>query len=230
VGPVPETARVTYTTGEIFAAAARVTGPDTPQGFPPKYTKNVQRSELFNAAMFWDVQGLAQWEKRHGIDLEKEPSEIFEQYLKSGHAIFATLVTHPRVPDAKLWARCSVVLQRGVIVYADGHESLFLRSNFHSAKETGEGVNFAPRGGIQVTFASDAIWFPLELTRVVQEPMSYVVLDVLTPKPLDTTRLPKPFQIGRTGQMQFGGRAFEVVRLTATLATKQKWPDLKLKP
>jgi hypothetical protein len=230
LGPVPDTARVTYTTGEIFAAAARVTGPETPKGFPEKYTRRLERVDLFNATMSWEMPAVTGWLKRHGIEMEKEPEGIFAQYLKGGHAIFGTLVTHPRVPDPKLWVACSVVLQRGVIVFANGRQTLFLRSQFHSAKDAQAFVNFVPRGGIEVSFASDTIWFPLELTRVIQEPASYVVLDILTRGPLDTAQLPKPFQAEKTGQMQYRGGAFHVTRLTATLAAKQPWPDLRLKP
>ncbi len=212
---------------------ARVTGPDIPKDFPKKYLKNLQKVELFNASMSWDTQELARWEKRHGVEMEKEPVAIFEDYLKTGHVIFTTLVGHPRVPDPQRWIACSVVLQRAVIVYAEGskgREKLFLRSYFHSAKDSENFVNFVPRGGIEVSFASDTIWFPLELTRVIQEPASYVVLDVLTPKPLDVKQLPEPFRLGKTGQMQYQGKLYSVTRATAKLAAKQKWPDLRLKP
>jgi len=40
------------------------------------------------------------------------------------------------------------------------------------------------------SFASDTIWFPLETTQLIDEPESYVVLDILTPERLGAKELP----------------------------------------
>lgn len=207
-----------------------MTGPEIPKDFPAKYTKDLKRVGLFNASMSWDIQQLVRWEERHGIQMEKEPSAIFEDYLRTNHVIFSTLVEHPKVNDAARYTACSVVLQRGVIVYGSPRERLFLRSYFHSAKDSENFANFVPRGGIEISFASDTIWFPLELTRVIQEPASYVVLDILTPKPFRTKELREPFRVGKGGEISYEGRKYYVSRVTAKLAAKQKWPDLRLQP
>ncbi len=116
-----------------------------------------------------------------------------------------------------------------MIVYADGRESLFLRSQFHSAKDENNYVNLAPPGGIHVSFASEAIWYPLELTQFIKMPDSYVVLDILTSQPLDSKLLPKEFSVGKTGRMNYQNRPYSVTRVTAKLGGNRKWPDLRLK-
>ena len=230
VGPVPAQARVAYTDGRIFAAVNAVTGPEVPRDVPQKYLKGLQRVELFNASMSWDTQALTSWEKRHGIDMESEPLSIFDQYIRGGYVIFSTLVQHPTVPEPKLYAACSVVLQRGVIVYANGKEDLYLRSYFHSAQDSAHYANFVPRGGVRISFESDGIWFPLELTRVIQEPYSFVVLDILTPRPVDPRQLPTSFRAGRRGTISLGGARYSVVRVTAKLSAREKSPDMNLRP
>jgi hypothetical protein len=234
VGPAPGTAKVTYTDGQIFNTVARVTGRDIPKGFPEKYTQDLHEVEMFNATMAWSTNEVTSWHKRYLGEIGQEPLSIFEEYLRTGHVIFGTLVQHPPVnPDAAQFRACSTVLQRGVIVHArasPGRETLFLRSYLHSAKDPQTFVNFVPRGGVQMSFASDTIWFPLELTRVIQEPASYVVLDILTTKALGPKQIPQPFRIEEEGRMRHEGERYHVTRITATLAAKQKWPDLKITP
>lgn len=228
VGPVPDQAEVSYADNSIFAAAAKANGTDTPTEFPRKYLQALQRVDLFNASMSWNAQAVKDWEKRYGIEMETEPLSIFEQYIKSGHAIFSTLVRHPSVRDPQLFRRCSVVLQRAVIVLADGREDLYLKSYFHSAKDENTYVNFVPSGGLHVSFKSDAIWFPLELTRVIQEPYSYVVLDLLTTGTLDEKQVPKPFLVGKRGTMTLTKQQFQALRVTAKLPAKERAPDLNI--
>lgn len=76
-----------------------MTGPEIPIDFPKKYTRNLQRVVLFNASMAWEIQELLGWQKRHGIEMEKEAVSVFEDYLKGNHAIRMTLVEHPKVTD-----------------------------------------------------------------------------------------------------------------------------------
>ena len=80
-----------------------------------------------------------------------------------------------------------------------------------------------------MSFASDTIWFPLETTQLIDEPESYVVLDILTPERLDGKELPQPFRLEKSGQMKYNGETFHVARVTAKLP-KQKTADLKIKP
>lgn len=219
-----------YTTdAEIFANAATATEPEVPRDLPQKYLKGLQKVDLFNSSMSWDAQSVTAWEKRYGIEMQREPLSVFEEYLKSGYVIFSTLVRHPPVVDPRQYAACSIILQRGVIVYANGVETLYLRSYFHSAKDANTFVNFAPRGGLRISFKSDRIWFPLELTRFIQEPYSYVVLDVATPKGLDLRELPQQFQLGKKGTLTLGKESYQAVRLSARLPANERARDLSLR-
>jgi hypothetical protein len=170
-----------------------------------------------------------------------EPLRVFSDYIDSGYAIQTMLIRHPTAPNFLRFAACSVVLQRGVIVYDNGVEDLFLKSYIHSAEkpnldhvvnstqQRSEGfANFVPRGGIHIgSFKSDTIWFPLSTTEVIEEPASYVVLDFLTPAPLDTKQLPEPFRAEKTGKMKFRGTDYYVTRISAKLP-RQKTADLNL--
>ena len=143
--------------------------------------------------------------------------------------------------EPQRFVACSVVLRRGVIVYDKGRETLFIRSYLHSAKhaeakeqgveekEAEEFVNLVPHGGVRMSFASDTIWFPLETTQLIDEPESYVVLDILTPERLNAKELPQPFQVEKSEQMKYHGETYHVARVTAKLP-KQKTADLKIKP
>jgi hypothetical protein len=228
VGPVPADARVTIVDDEIFRVAADATGPGIPEDFPELYTKDLQEVDVFNASMAWDLQEVTRWQERQNIKMEPGPSEAFQRYLDTGHVILETLVEHPAVDVPERFVACSVVLQRGVIVFADGQETLFLRSYFHSAADADNFVNFAPRGGLRVSFATESIWFPLELSQFIQEPASYVVLDILTPKPLNEQAIPPPFSLERTGRVSYEGNVYAVARIRATLKAGEAAPDLDL--
>jgi hypothetical protein len=237
VVPVPEQAEVSWVNNGIFEAVNRVAGPEIPRDFPAKYRKNLQRVQVFNSSMFWDTEALTAWEKRHGIDeMEEEPLSIFDDYLKGGNVLLGALVRHPAVAKSGFFVSCSVVLQRAIVVFANGREDLYLKSYFHSSRDESNFVNFVPAGGFRISFKSDKIWFPLELTRVIQEPYSYVVLDVLTEKPLDLGQLPKSFQAAGTGgagmakSLTLGRASYSTTRIVARLSGKEKSPDLNLRP
>src|SRR5204863_7159721 len=89
--PVPKQAKVTLTNADPFAEAAKVNGPEIPQDLPRKYTDKLAKAELFNATMSWDNPSLVGWEKRHGIEMEKAPLAVFDNYLRSEHAVLGTL-------------------------------------------------------------------------------------------------------------------------------------------
>jgi len=247
--PVPKTAKVVLTNDEVFDAVDRVTGAEVPENFPKKYTEKQHKSEVFNPSLLWDNSELNRVQARHGIQMEREPSAVFEQYFRTNHAVVTTLASHPRVPDPARWAICDIILQRGVIVMdpspvvaderdpgaqgarpAGGRLTVIFRSHFHSAKDDQSYVNFVPRGGVEASFASDTIWFPLELTRFLKAPSAHVVLDILTAKPLEAGRVPKPFRLEKTGRMEYRGKTYSVSRITADLAANQRWPDLRIKP
>lgn len=153
---------------------------------------------------------------------------MFQRYVDEGYKIRLILMEHPEVPRLSSYSRCSVVLQRGIIIYEQGRETLYIRSYVHSANEGQDFVNFVPRTGVKFTFDSKMIWFPLETTAVIQEPASYVVIDILTPRPLKSKIAP-PFRITRRGPVKLNNRKFQVTRINAKLAAKRT-RDLRIKP
>lgn len=222
VGPMKESAKVRLGTGDIFRRVAEITGPDIPGGYPDKYARDLEDSDVFNSAMAWSTEELTKWEGRHGIEMEPEALEIFERYLESKHLLFMTLVEHPRVPNPEDFRACSLVLQRGVIVYDQGHEDLYLRSYFHSATDTGEFVNFVPREGVHFAFPSDSIWFPFELTRLISEPASFVEIDVLSRAPIDEAALPSFLSPRVSGRVRLKDEMYQATRLSGVLEVGHK--------
>jgi hypothetical protein len=98
-------------------------------------------------------------------------------------------------------------------------QDLFLRSYFHSAKrDSSEFVNFVPSGSVHYSFKSDSAWFPLELTRFITEPASYVELDIVTPEVFPRENLPAPFKAKENGFAVLGDIKYQVTRASAVLA------------
>ena len=243
-GPAPKDAKVSVGDGSIFRQVNRITGGDIPKGFPARYTEGLQEVELFNPSTVYKTDDLVNWQKQHSQVVRDEPLRVFSDYIASGFVIQTMLIRHPTTPNLLRFAACSVVLQRGVIVYNNGVEDLFLKSYIHSAEQPnlhhavalsqtqrrqGDFANFVPRGGIHIgSFKSDTIWFPLSTTELIEEPASYVVLDFLTQAPLDAKQLPEPFHVDKTGKTTYKGSVYYVSRVTAKLP-RQKTADLNLK-
>lgn len=220
-------------------------GSDIPKGFPRQYTQGLREVELFNPSTVYRSEELVRWQEQHGQKVKDEPLRVFQNYLESGFVVQEMLVRHPIVPNFARFVACSVVLQRFVIVYDNGVENLFLRSYIHSAEQANlahrtnlaqtksSGANFAnfvPRGGIHIaSFKSDTVWVPLATTELIEEPASYVVLDILTRGPLDAKQLPEPFVTVKSGRMKYRGIPYYVSRVSAKLP-RQKTADLNLKP
>jgi len=231
-GPAPKEARVKLGNGDIFERVEQVTGTAIPAGYPKKYLENLRTSDVFNASMAWTPEELVRWQDRHGIEMEPEAMGVFENYLNDGHRIFMALVDHPSVSDPGSFVACSLVLQRAVIVYNGSRQDLFLRSYFHSARsDSSEYVNFAPGGNVHYSFKTDSAWFPLELTRLISEPASYVELDIVTPEEFDQKLLPEPFTAHESGYVLLGDVKYEVRRASAVFKLgnkRQRIPDFRL--
>ncbi|PPQ14554.1 hypothetical protein CV770_36360 [Bradyrhizobium sp. AC87j1] len=228
IGPVPRGARIRYAEDEIFRQFERHVGPEIPNELPEKYRREVQHVELSNAQISTSVNEASEWLKRYGVALEEGPAKVFRSYIDRGHYIFSTLIEHPPVPNARDFVACSIILQRGIIVMNDDQETLYLRSYFHSTDGKGAAVNFAPNGGLQMTFPSKVAWFPLELTKFITEPAAFVVLDVATPKPVKL-RAPTPFRlVGGHKKITFGGLDFYVTRMEAVLERGKEAPDFSV--
>ncbi|MFD5431750.1 hypothetical protein ACFWJ4_06170 [Kitasatospora sp. NPDC127067] len=232
-GPAPKEARVRVANGDIFERVEQATGPGIPSDYPEKYLKNLRTSEVFNACTAWTPDELVRWQGRHGIEMEPEALSVYDSYLKDGNTIFMALVDHPSVTDPGSFVACSLVLQRAVIVYNGGRQDLFLRSYFHSAREdSSEFVNFAPGGSVHYSFKTDTVWFPLELTRFISEPASYVELDIVTSEGFDEGLLPTPFSARESGYALLGDIKYQVRRASAVLSIGDQHhaiPDFRLK-
>jgi hypothetical protein len=232
--PVPRNAKVTFATSAPFDSTSKELGSEIPNGFPDKYIRNLKQIDIFNPSMEWSVQQLIDLEKRYGfiIDKSDDALPIFNSYADSKHDFMVVLAEHPPIQTGGApYNLCSIVLQRAVIEYADGTETLSLRSYFHSATANGDYVNFVPRGGLELSFPSEQIWFPLSLSKVIPEPASYVVIDVLTQKPLDTTRLPPPFRAEPgVKEMTYNGKKVFATRVVGKVDSGKDLQDLTFKP
>ena len=227
--PVPADARVTYANPDVFAAVNRVMGPEIPKDFPKKYSTNLQRVDLFNERVSFDIDEFVRWQKRYNVEMKKDFLSVFGGAFNRGQLVASTLVEHPPVAHPERFEdACSVVLQRAVLVSDPERETFFLRSYLHSVEPGGAAANFVPRGGFQVSFPSRTVWFPLELTTGISEPVAYVVLDVLSAKPLSSKQLPGAFRVAKTGKMTFQGKSYEVTRVTGKLDTTKRWQDLNI--
>ena len=231
--PVPQDARVSYATTEIFDVTNRALGPEIPQNFPKKYTLNLEKVDLFNARISDNSEELVSWQKKHNVEMHKEPLALFDNAFKKGQVIASTLVEHPAVSHPERFEdSCSVVLQRAVIISNPGpdRETIFLRSYLHSVDDTThEAANFVPQGGMKIDLSSKTVWFPLELTSSISEPASYLVVDILTTKPFKA-KLPEFLRATKRGKVVYKGTTYEAVRITGKLAAKQKWEDLNITP
>ena len=145
---MPSGAKVSFGDSDIFAAAARVTGPEIPAAFPRKYQTGLRKAKTSGNGTAEDVPKLLAWEKAQGLEMAPAKRAVFEEYAKGQFTFGMLLVEHPTVPDAATY-KGSVVLQRGVIVLAKGSETLFLRPYLHSAKDATHAVNLTPQGGVQ---------------------------------------------------------------------------------
>jgi hypothetical protein len=228
IGPVPKSAKVRYVDDEIFTIFERQMGPEIPAALPEKYRKDLRRVDLSNAQISSSVDEAASWLKRYGIALEAGPAGTFRNYINRGNLIYSTLIDHPPVFNFVDFAFCSIILQRGIIVMSEGTETLYLRSYFHSTDGKGTAVNFAPKGGLKISFPSKTAWFPLELTKHIFEPSAHVVLDVVTPQPARLAA-PSPFRVVSSNQkIGLGAQDYFVTRFTAVLEKGKDWPDFSV--
>jgi hypothetical protein len=229
--PVPANAKVRLTEGKMINDMTRRAGADSPAEFPKKYTEIVKQVELFNSTMATSVKQLLEVEERYGIDMSKDATAVFDQYAKAHNDFVITLVEHPAFSGSTdVNARCSVVLQRGVIEFSGGRETLHLRSQFHSTNGAGGSVNFVPNGAVEIEFETSEIWFPLSLTKLIGEPASYVVLDVVTPDPMKSSDWGRGLKVAESKKIELNGKAAFLTRATGKFDSGKDLEDFRLKP
>jgi hypothetical protein len=226
--PIPKDSVVKVVDGQVFAAVEAKAGSEVPANFPSKYLQDLKRVDLFNSSTVYDTPALTAWEKKYEITMGAKALKIFGDHMAPGNAVQVSLVEHPSVAQPKGYSRCTCTLQRGVAVFTDGREDLYVRSYFHSAKDDKNVANFVPTGGLLVSFRSDKIWFPLRLNELIQEPMAYLVLDVLTVRPLALAAVPAPLMAASKGQVVLDGITYHVTRVTGTYSQNQSVSDLTI--
>ena len=229
-GPVPANAKVSTVDRSAFKQVSNNLGSSLPNALSEKYTKNRFESDVFNASMAWDIDESVRWNDRYGMKLGERPLGLFSEYLDTGnYVIFQSLVEHPPVTNFERFAVCSVAFQRGDIYMVRGQEHLFLRSYFHSHSDEDRNnfANFGPTGGLRISFETEALWYPLRVTRLNGEPTT-VVLNVFTDDPLNLEQLPRGFEVERTGWMPSDVGRYFFSRLTASFEGGQDVPDLSI--
>ncbi len=231
--PVPAEAKITCAspeTSRFMDELGRAAGGEIPKRLDRRYTNNVVRSDNFNSTILWSLDELERWENRFEIKLEEGPAGAFRRYFDSGHVVFGTLVNHPEVSDPSRWELCSIILQRALIVFAEGRETVVFRSYFHSrTSNREEAVNFVPARDIEVSFQSESIWFPLALTEFIAERKARVALDVLTPSEVRSEGSCGGLDVKHRGFVSTGKRVFHTMRLAGDLKAGQGIDDLKLR-
>jgi len=213
-------------------AVSKAIGTPTVSVAREKHGKDVLSSELFNASISWDMEGIRAWDDHHGLPvLSTEAVTAFSRYLEDGNFVFFhSLVEHPAVPDAfRQEITCSVVVQRGDIYYAKGREDLFLQTQFHNASsDEAQFVNLAPTAVVHMSFSTDNLWYPLELTRLQQEPTS-VVLNLMTDGPIEPSELPEGLRVEKRAQLRQGLQRFSITQVTAILEGGAEIADLRVR-
>jgi hypothetical protein len=106
--PVPQGAKLTiindrHRNEKIFETAAAVTDKEIPAEVPKKYTEKLHAAVLHEPTRLADARALVAWEKKHGIEMEKKPLDVFESYFSSNHEVEGLLITHPSVANPAAW-------------------------------------------------------------------------------------------------------------------------------
>lgn len=174
-----------------------------------------------------DLSAMKRFGRQFEMPMEPRAEQIISGYVADGYKMYASTVTHPPIAERERenFSRCSCTVQRAVIVHDGKTERVFLRSTFHSAKADGSSpLEFAPAGGLLVTFARSGLWFPQRFNEMVLEARTLVSLDVLTPFEVSPERVPAPFKASRGASVQFQGRTWQVLHVTADLEAGKPTP------
>lgn len=227
VTPIPAGAAVQQVGNEVF----QLLGSDDHPQLLAKYRQKRKAATLQDSFVASSLPELQQWEAGFGITPEPEPARLLSAYFTRGYRVYGTLVEHPDVPEARrpAYTICSCTLQRALIVWDAGQERIYVRSWFHSAAGPGEAHNFAPAGGLLVSYpAPDRITLPLGFSEVTAEPNSYPVTEILTKKPLNTSWIPSRWKVAKLPPVSFEGATWQAVRLTARMNRGEVTPDLDI--
>ncbi len=169
--------------------------------------------------------------------LSDKAQDLFDKYLRTEEfVIFESLVEHPPVPHPQMYAACNVLFQRGDIYFANGRQDLYLWSRFQTTAGMGPGaasatkhaIDFAPAYALHVSFPTDSIWYPLEVTELNTGPTN-VMLNVLTEKTLPDKAEVKGFRLEKGGRIDLGAHSYHLSHFRARFEGGKAVPDVRLK-
>jgi len=236
-GPVPAKSRIALVEREVFQPVNRALDLHDYERGGLEHNQPVYLSQVFNVGLAWTREETVQWNSRFGMHLSKQAQDLFEKYLRSDEfVIFESLVEHPPVLHPEMFAACNVMFQRGDIYYANGREDLYLWSRFQTSSGMGPGaapatrtaIDFAPASALHVSFPTDTIWYPLEVTKLNTGPTD-VMLNVLTEKELTGKAAVKGFRLEKGGRLDLGARSYYVSHLRARFDGGKEVSDVRLK-
>ena len=233
--PVPESAVSSIDSAPSLMNELDGHFPVEPSGFPAEYASNVWRvsypghpdtnKKITNQATH------KAWLEKFGLAEGPVAASITSSYLAAKYMLFGVLLQHPPVPDRTGYEFCTCILQRAVLLWDDKQEQLWFRTRFRSAKKDKRNwTNFEPASPIKFTFTSPKIWFPLAYNEVLPEPPAFLVLDVVTLKPIDRNKVPSGFTIEDLGQVGYDGKNWAVSRLRRRYEKGERPADLSLPP
>jgi hypothetical protein len=235
VVPMPGDAKADTSDGSLLADLDARFGAEPP-GFLPEYASNVARysypAHPSSKKTLKNRSALESWLAGFKFPLEPEAAAALDKYFKEGRSLYGLVVQHPPVSDNGVGFRfCTCTLQRAVIVWDGDQEQMWVRSTFRSARDQRTFANFVPENPVKFTFAATRIWFPLALNRILPEPgaPAFVLLDVLTKKPLDRGQIPAGF-VDQAGTVQWNGATWQVTRMWRKYQRSDAAEDLSMVP
>jgi hypothetical protein len=171
------------------------------------------------------VDEIEAWEKGLGLPITENGHRATQRYADDGYGFLAIPVGHPPVGKPSDYQLCTCVLARAVVTWDKGVQTTYLRSYFHSRGESSPAkVNFVPRTAVSYQSRRNDIWFTQRFNPLAQEAKTYLVLDVLTQKPLtladDQKARLTDFQVAPPDKVQFAGRTWNRLRITREYATQ----------
>ncbi len=223
--PVPADATVDHDpTGTLLADLDTRFGSE-PAGFPSEYSINLETTAFLphpeTKKKLDNTKAVEDWLLKHfDIRLEPEVKPALEDYFKNKRWIYGRVVEHPpALQDGLGYRFCTCTLQRAAVVFdwsrKGKEEELWVRTRFRSARDQLTFVNFVPRTPVVFTFQAGKVWFPLALNRILPEPgkPAFLLLDVLSRKPLALDQIPAAFGRQAVGTIVHAGATWHVTRI-----------------
>jgi hypothetical protein len=210
--------------------------PIEPAGFPIEYATNVwpasypshpqTKKKILNGTAH------AAWLRSFGLAHDPAAVPITANYFANNrHVLFGMVVQHPPVPNAgRAFKFCTCILQRAVLIWDANKENLWVRTRFRSAKDNLNWANFEPADPVKFRFDSPSIWFPLAYNDALPEPPAFLVLDVVTRKPLAKAAVPPGFAVEDPRPVTYNNETWSLTRLRRRYDKSEPSADLSIAP